>query len=300
MFKTVKRTLLPNPLHTILRRAKKRGQKSFLLGWNRGLGDIALGLFAIVKRIKESIPDAEITFLVRENLEEGFELFEGVKCLVAPDWKRGESYDVGETLKLMGIDGSNYDVVINWPESWWVNWQLGKLIPKLKWDPKWDNLYKKFDLDPSLSYVGMQISAETNYGQWRNWPEKKWFELIDLLSHEKDVRVLLFGFGRDPKVENENVIDLRSKTNLFELLSLVKNLCSDLVLPDSGILSMAYYLDASFPLNIVSLWAHHNHGILKQGAPSPNPGITHSPLFGGYKNLSLLEADRVKKHLILK
>ena len=32
-----------------------------MLFWNRGLGDIALGLYAIVHRIRESIPDAKIT-----------------------------------------------------------------------------------------------------------------------------------------------------------------------------------------------------------------------------------------------
>jgi ADP-heptose:LPS heptosyltransferase len=55
-----------------LKKMASRGERKILLAWNRGLGDIALGLYAIIQRIREFIPDAEITFLIRENLQEGF------------------------------------------------------------------------------------------------------------------------------------------------------------------------------------------------------------------------------------
>ena len=46
MFRTLTKHFLPNPFDWKLKRAAKRGAKTVLLGWNRGLGDIALGLFA--------------------------------------------------------------------------------------------------------------------------------------------------------------------------------------------------------------------------------------------------------------
>ena len=65
MLKKLIRKFGPNPLDRILEKAKQKNHKTFLIYWNRGLGDIALGLYAIVHRIRETIPDAEITFLTR-------------------------------------------------------------------------------------------------------------------------------------------------------------------------------------------------------------------------------------------
>ena len=65
-----------------------------MLAWNRGLGDIALGLYAIVHRIKKMIPDARITFATRGDLLQGFSLLKGVNVIEIPDWKRGEKFDL--------------------------------------------------------------------------------------------------------------------------------------------------------------------------------------------------------------
>ncbi len=157
----------------------------------------------------------------------------------------------------------------------------GNLIPKLKWDPLHDDLWKSFDLPDSYTYICVQPVTETNYGLWRNWPLARWQDLFERLEKIGSVKVLLFGFGAGPDFPYKNVIDLRGKTTLFQLLSIVKNRCKAAILPDSGILSMIYYLDAPFPIQIVSLWADPNHGILKQGVPSPNRKLQHFPLIGG-------------------
>lgn len=287
MFRTLRRALFPNPLDAMLKRAARKGSKRILLGWNRGLGDIALGLFAVVHRIREFIPDAEIAFVTRENLRDGFSMLEGVKAIIDPEWKRGEETKIPKSVK------KEFDLVIEKPSPTdWVYWQRGKIVPKLKWDPKHERLFEKFDLPSDC--IGVQVSAETNYGLWRNWPVAMWQELFDRL---KNFKVLLFGFGDTPKFANENVIDLRGKTTLFELLSIVKNRCSGLVLPDSGISSMTYYLDASFPLRFVSLWADPNHGILKQNVASPNPQLVHCPLVGKNRDLSTVSVDAVIEQL---
>ncbi len=287
MFRTFAKKFLPNPLDWHLKRLAKRGGKRILLGWNRGLGDIALGLYAIVQRIREIIPDAEITFVTRHNLFDGFSLLEGVKTIIDPHWKRGEPYKMDPSLKKA------YDLVIEKPSPTdWVSWQLGKIVPKLKWNPIYDSLYERFDLPAQC--VGVQVSAETQYGLWRNWPLEKWQELFDHLEKKK-IPVLLFGFGETPKFPHENLIDLRGKTTLFELLSIIKHRVRALVLPDSGISSMVYYLDASFPVKQITLWADPNHGILKQGVPSPNPKLIHCPLVASNRDLSTLPVKTVLK-----
>lgn len=294
MFRTLSRFFFPNPLDRLLEKTKKKGGKKILLGWNRGLGDIALGLFAIVKRIRDFIPDAEITFLIRNNLKDGFTMLEGVKTVVAPKWKRGLSYNVFTTLKELEIDPKQFDLIIEKPSPTdWVSWQKGNLVPRLKWDLKHDLLSNKFPFPEGFTYIGVQAVTETNYGHWRNWPIERWNALFDLLSARENVKILLFGFAPEPKFSQKNLIDLRGKTTLFELLALIKNRCHGLVLPDSGILSFAYYLDVDFPLKVVSLWADPNHGILKQAVGSPNQRLSHFPLIGEKRDLSSLRPEKV-------
>ncbi len=284
MFRTLARKFFPNPLDWMLKRTARRGGKRILLGWNRGLGDIALGLYAMVERIREIIPDAEITFVTRHNLGEGFAMLEGVKTIIAPHWKRGETAAIGDV-----IDPKEFDLVIEKPSPTdWLQWQIGKVVPRLKWNPHYEGLYERFHLPEKC--IGIQLTTETTHGLWRNWPLERWQELVGRLSPRP---VLLFGYGTEPQFAQKNVIDLRGKTNLFELLSIIKNRCCALVLPDSGITAMTYYLDASFPLKLVTLWADPNQGILKQGVSSPNPQLTHFPLVGGNKDLSAVTVDRV-------
>lgn len=292
MFRTFSRLFLPNPFDWMLRRTARKKGKKILLCWNRGLGDIALGLYAMVKRIRKHIPDAEITFLTRENLRDGFSMLEGVKTIIRPNWKRGEKMELDPALV------EQFDLVIEKPSPTdWVQWQRGEVVPRLKWNSAYDSLYEKFDLPDCYTYVGVQVSAETHYGEWRNWPLARWQELFDRLEKLGNVKVLLFGFGNEPKFTNRNVIDLRGKTNLFELLSIVKKRCHALVLPDSGISSMTYYLDDSFPLRLLTLWADPNHGILKQAVDSPNPQLVHCPIIGAHRDLSTVNVDQVMEQL---
>ncbi len=288
MFRTFVRTFLPNRFDWMLKRTARKGGKKILLGWNRGLGDIALGLYAMVQRIREFIPDAEIIFLTRENLREGFSTLEGVKTIIAPDWERGAPIEIPKILK------AQFDLVIERPSPTdWVYWQRGRIVPRLKWDPIHDRLHEHFQMSSSFTWIGVQVAAETNYGLWRNWPLERWKELFDRLEKLEKVKVLLFGFGNEPKFANQNVVDLRGKTTLFELLSIIKHRCRAMVLPDSGILSMIYYLDEVFPIRIVSLWADPNHGILKQRVPSPNPQLVHCPVIAKERDLSTVSVDAV-------
>lgn len=277
-------------MDAMLKRAQKRGAKKVLLGWNRGLGDIALGLYAIVERIRFFIPDAEITFATRKNLLDGFSMLEGVKA-IGLDWERGENALIPEELK------KQFDLVIEKPSPTdWVFWQRGKVVPRLHWDAQHDSLWEKFAISKEAVYVGVQTHAETQYGLWRNWPVQRFQELFDLLE-KKGVKVLLFGYAEGPQFANRNIIDLRGRTTLFELLSIIKNRCHALVLPDSGIASMSYYLNTPFFLRLVTLWADPNHGILKQNVPSPNPELIHRPVFGSNRTLENVSAETVFNEL---
>jgi ADP-heptose:LPS heptosyltransferase len=298
MFKQLIRKVVPNPFERLLKRAQKKGQKRILLAWNRGLGDIALGLCAIVHRIKQRIPDAEVTFITRENLKEGFSLLEGVSVLTVPSWRRGAPYPIAQGLIEIGKDLSAYDLLIEQPDpTYWVSWQRGTFTPRLKWNSAWDDLFKKYGLQEDLIYIGVQPQTETNYGFGRNFSIEKWQELFDLCLKKEKVRILLFGFEKKPLFTGEGVIDLRGQTTTYELLSIIKNRCFGLVLLDSGISAMSYFLDVSFPIKLVSLWGDPDMGILKQRVASPNPQLVHIPLLGGEGNINNIAADQIQEAL---
>lgn len=292
--------ILGNPFERGLRRAVREGHREILLCWNRGLGDIALGLYALVATLRMHLPGARVTFLVREGLLEGFSLLEGVTAIAVPHWRRHEPYSVAHTCSVLGLDLSRYDWVIEWPNpTRWMVHQLGTVQPRLRWDPRHDLLAERFGLPRGPMYIGVQLDAETGYGLWRNWPMSHWHLLLQRLAERPEVRVLLFGMQAQMPCEGSHLIDLRGKTSLFELLALIRMHCQALIVPDSGILAMTYFLDAEFPLRLVSLWADPKHGVLKQSVPSPNPRLLHRPLIGAGRDLSTVSPEAVLHALAL-
>ena len=91
---------------------------------------------------------------------------------------------------------------------------------------------------------------------------------------------MLLGHCREPAFDEPNVIDLRGRTGFLALLALVRTRCTALVAPDGGILNAVYFLDAEFPITVVSLWSDPRQGLLKARSRSPNPRLVHVPLVG--------------------
>lgn len=292
MLKKFLRKISPNPLDGLLKKAQKKKPKKILLFWNRGLGDIALGLYAIVHRIREFLPDVEITFLTRPNLREGFELLGGVHIKILPELKRGDKIDLNTV-----IDTKEYDFIIEHPDpTYWVAWQRGTLTPVLHWPKKWDALWEKFSLDPSEKYIGAHVQTETSYASWRDWPIASWQKLFEKIT-DGGKKVLLFGFAKDPIFSIPGVIDLRGETALSELLSIIKHRCETLIVPDSGISSMVYFLKEDFPIKHISLWGETDMGILKQNVPSPNKLLQHIPILGKDKDIRNITPEEIYGYL---
>lgn len=255
-----------------------------LIPWNRGLGDIALGLYAIVKRVKDFIPDAHVTFLIRPDLEDGFKMLKGIETIIAPHWVRGKPMSLPKDLPPFDL------IIDNADPSHWVAWQRGKLIPKMEWNSEWDGLAQRFNLPNHC--VAAHVNCETGYYFERNWPVGHWEELFAALPGP----IVLLGLKKDPVFHHPQIYDLRGETSLFEILAILKNHCRVLIAPDSGILGVTYFLNAPFKLRIVSLWADPNHGILKQNVPSPNPLLEHIPLISpNRKDAALISVDYVKR-----
>lgn len=298
--KQIKKFFTPG-LSKILSDAAKRGDKRFLVVWNRGLGDIALGLYAFADRVRQYIPDASITFLTRPELSDAFSLLGGVDVIAVPSLQRKDGTPdipvIKDILKKIGINHKSFDIVLDKvdPKGELKDCR-GRLTPRLKWRNEYDFLWKKFSLlNPSEKYMGAHVSTETGqfYGYRKDWQSDKWKTLFEKLSKNTSSKIILFGISKKEPFDCPSVIDLRGETTLIEVLSIIKNRCNTLIAPDGGILSIAYYLDVFFPITVISLWADANQGILKQAVPSPNNGLKHFPIIGKGNEVSRISVEEI-------
>ncbi|NGX32511.1 MAG: hypothetical protein K1060chlam4_00559, partial [Candidatus Anoxychlamydiales bacterium] len=295
MLRKIKRKIKKNPLDTILKKAKKENKKTFLLAWNRALGDISLGLFAVVYRIYEYIPDAKITFLIREDLSGAFELLDGIDFIKVSFWQRYVPFDIYHTLNLLNIDHKKYDVIIDRVDpNYWVKWQISTITPKLKWKKDFDVLADKFNLPKNKIVIALQPSIETKHSPWREYPIKYFKELFS--KAQSDTVFVLLGTEKKEKFDSENILDLRGKTTLLEALSILKNRCDYFISLDSGLLSLFYYLDIDSPMKLIALWGSKDVGVIKQNVKSPNKNLMYLPLVFE-KGLQNLKPDELIKEI---
>ncbi len=303
MFKSIRR-FFRQDINDIIRNALRKDYKRFLIVWNRGLGDIALGLYGYVKKIRDSIPDVEITFLTRADLVEAFLLID-VDTIPVPWWKRGDRLDsshIKETIERMGLK-DRFDVVVEKPDPTKdLVEQIGVITPRLRWQNSYDEAYKRFEGELQTAHravVGVHVNTETDrfYGYRKDWQKEKWERLFERLNRD-GFGVVLFGLQNMEGFSGRGVIDLRGKTSLIECLSIIKNRCNALIAPDGGILTLTYYLDAESPLLLVSLWSDSEQGILKQSVDSPNPNLRHTPIIGTKGDISNIDVDEVYRAII--
>lgn len=254
-----------------------RDPKVIYIAWNRGMGDVPLGLYGAILRIRHFFPHVEIVFLTREDLLDIFALLPDCRAQVVPGMKRGKKCVIDGFTPLI----SSLDPTKDLP------WLPGMVAPELIL-PK-ETL--RFDLK-GKKYVGIHIDTETGgyYGYEKNWAKEKWDSLIEkVLNAGKEVIL----FGREKKGSYPGVVDLRGETTLSEVCLVALNHCACLIAPDSGILSTVYYVKSDKPIRIVSLWNDPNQGVLRQRVPSPNPNLEHIPLIG----LATITPDDVYSHL---
>lgn len=280
--------------------ARIRRKKKFLLCWNRGLGDLPLGLYGLCFHIRKVVPNAQIYFLTRNDLAKAFKLLPQVEVFIDKTWKRGTSIDIDYSLKQLSIKKESFDVIIEKPDpTRWLVRDIGKMIPKLVWKKEWDFLSYPFSL-PSQC-IGIHVNTETDlyYGYEKNWPISHWRDLFETITR-RGKRILLFGLqSQDQWMNSEYIIDLRGKTTIFEAIAIIKNHCTTLIAPDSGVLSLIYYLDSDFPLKVISLWADPKQGILRQRVASPNRYLNHIPLIAAKQNLKNIKVSHLEKVLFL-
>ncbi|MBI3008976.1 MAG: hypothetical protein HYY56_05645, partial [Candidatus Omnitrophica bacterium] len=77
-----------------------------------------------------------------------------------------------------------------------------------------------------------------------------------------------------------------------QLLSIITS-SNMLIAPDSGILTLVYYLDVNLPLDVISLWGPAKYGVLQLKVDSPNRLLNHFPLKGKGEDINSIKVEDV-------
>jgi ADP-heptose:LPS heptosyltransferase len=280
-----------------LERSLRDPRGRYLFFWNRGMGDIALGLVPLFECIRARRPGARIEVITREELRTPFELSGADAVHVLEGLDREARVDLGEACQRLGIDYASFGTAFAYPDpNRWLAGRRHAFPPRLRWDAQWNALADALvPRMPGKILVAAHVNSETRhlYGYVKDWPSACWQELFARFGEDERVHWILLGYGTEPRHEGAAITDLRGKTGVRELLSVIRNRCRVLVAPDSGVLTMAYYLDADFPLDVVSLWSDPRQGILLQGCASPNPRLRHVHLVGEGEDVTRLAVGEV-------
>ena len=297
----------PDPM-AALAEAKRRGTRRVILAWNKGLGDIALGIVGLVVLIRDALPRAEVVVLTREDLAEAFTLVPGVDAVHAvPGWRREASRWGSPTEAVVAAAaakvGALTEGTLVLPDVRWGPWwaaQVGRFVPRLLWRREWDAL-----AEPLVGPAGgerrrlaIHVDSETGYFYRynKNWGSRRWRDLFAMVGAEAPPRIFLLGKAVGERFALPFVVDLRGRTGLREALAVILStgVC---IAPDSGLLTFAYFLDVARPLSLISLWASAEHGILRYGVDSPNPRLRHAPLVGRGGDIMTIEVAEVARSL---
>src|SRR5436190_16515954 len=106
-----------------LARAHQDTRKRFLFFWNRGLGDIALGLVPLFQRIRDEFPGARIEVVTREELRAPFELAHVDALHVVKDLQREARIDFAAVAPDLGIELDRYAACFAYPDP--NRWLVG-------------------------------------------------------------------------------------------------------------------------------------------------------------------------------
>jgi hypothetical protein len=286
--------LAGDPYERTLAAAAADSPQRLLFFWNRGLGDIALGLVPMFQRARERLPHARIEVVTRTDLEEAFQLTDVDAVHVAPRLVRDDALTLAYACAKLPDDPRDGALVFDNPDpNRWLATAPRRFVPRLRWDPAFDALAPGVAGEGVCIAVHVASETASHYGYTKDWPAERFRQLFAAAADAHAARFVLLGHEAREPFATSNVVDLRGRTRFIEALALVRTRCAALLAPDSGILNGVYWLDAQFAIRVVSLWADPRLGLMRAKAASPNRCLVHVPLVGAARNVSNVTVDRV-------
>ena len=275
------RSRRPRARHRVRARAcaprERAGRRDFVFAWNRGLGDIALGLVPLFARIRAQDP---------RQPHRG---------------RHARRSGGGVRARRRGRDPRR---ARHWSARSPVDPSRRPMRRRASRCPLGDRVRRsRSDALARRAAAGVSAFACAGDAEWnaladdrcaaepRRHRDRRARELGDravlwlreglarrrvagavrAVSASRNVRWLLFGNVRATTSSRRRTSSTCAGRRRSSSCSpSIRNRCRILVAPDSGVLTAAYYLADDFPLDVISLWSDPRQGILKQGCPSPN------------------------------
>ena len=91
-------------------------RNAYLFFWNRGLGDIALGLVPLFDRIRSRSPRSRIVVITRKELHAAFELTDADEVHALPGLAREERVDISAACRALRLDHASFSAVFDYPD----------------------------------------------------------------------------------------------------------------------------------------------------------------------------------------
>jgi len=250
--------------------------KSICILWNRGLGDIPLAFYQILFRFYDNSPSTEVHILTRADIAPLFSMITSIpkKNIHVTEINRTDSISLREILELKKRHCIHNSLLALHKAKLGDHISRNPmLIPRLTYKPRPLKYAEKLiDNRPAKNKkLLIHIDTETSefYTRNKNWPIENWTKLFSILL-PMGFTICLLGTKKTHHFKDLKLIDLRGETTMNDVFDLAFHWASHLIGPDSGIVNATYYLDACFPIIIVSYWGDNGEGIMKLGVQSPN------------------------------
>ncbi len=150
--------------------------------------------------------------------------------------------------------------------------------------------------DAGRRALAVHVSTETaqHYGYTKDWPAQRFRELFsDFALRDSAARFVLLG-PSDGRVGAPNVVDLRGRTGLIDLIAFVRTRCAACSRPTAEC-STPCIGSTRFSARVVSLWSDARQGVIEHATPSPNRDLVHVPLVGAHRDVANVGVDRRRR-----
>jgi ADP-heptose:LPS heptosyltransferase len=246
----------------ILGRAERRGARRFATAWVRGLGDVPFIVGEFVRYVRNRIPDAEVSVLVRPGLEQACRWIEGVRrVVVVEDWTREQTlssrwglafpppWEIQRALAARNLI-RECDAILPYPLGRWYDRDPLVRRPRLVWTEA-ERAFGRTFLDrvfptPNRFVIALdtQIGTSRYYDFNKEWGAARFAVLItSLLRAIPECRLVLVDARKTGAAPGDTrVHDARGTLSVAQSMSVIAN--ADLFIGlDAGPANLIYFLD---------------------------------------------------------
>jgi ADP-heptose:LPS heptosyltransferase len=246
----------------LLARAARRGVRRFATAWLRGLGDVPFIVGEFVRYVRQRVPGAEVSVLVRPGLEDACRWIEGVhRVIVIEEWSRQATlasrwglafpppWEIRRALAQRGLSAA-YDAVLPYPLGRWYERDARARRPRLCWSEPDRRFGRDFigHAFPEAARFVVALNTRTGTGPYydfdKEWGLERFGGLMRaLLERVPDSRLVLIDAQKvDGLPLGPRVLDTRGTLGVAQSISVAA--AADLFVGlDAAAANLLYFLE---------------------------------------------------------